>query len=233
MKILFRISLVILLLYVPASVCGQSLNTISDKAYGLDPLLYNGILYTYLLPPGTSGTPFFNGPDFVKGFVTLRGLTYDDLWLKYDVFNQQLILQYKTSTGADNQIIISDAWLEKFNLGNTHFELLAIQDTLKRIYQVMGTSRYHIIYFWSKEEALDSRTGATNRVFTLPKKESYLLTGMKMYRYVNNRSFIALFDPAKRAMLKKHLRQQKINVKKASDLAITELINYCNTLSLK
>jgi len=233
MKTLFRLSLVIFLLVTSAGVCAQPSTTAPDKAYGLDPLLHNGKFYTYFLPPWTGGTQFFNGPGFVKGSVTLRGVTYDNLRLKYDVFNQQLVLQYETSSGSDNLIVLSDAWLETFNLGGVHFEILAIQDSLKRIYQVMGTAPNRLLYYWYKELAIDGGIGIENYVFSAPKRESYMLIGTKLFKYKNNKSFLALFDTEKQAALKKYFRQQHINVKKASDQVITELVNYCNTLSTK
>lgn len=216
-------------------VYAQPSDAVPDKVYGLDPLLHNGKYYTNLLPAGTGGTPFFSGPDFVKGFVVIRGITYDNLLLKYDVFNHQLILLYKTGAGADNQIIISDAWLESFNLGTTHFEMLAAQDTMRQIYQVMGTGpgTDRILYSWRKELALDTRLGATNHEFSDSKKETYLYNGTKLLKYKSNRNFVALFDPAKQVLVKKYLRQQHVKVKKASDWSMTELINYCNTISPK
>ena len=233
MKILFRTFLFTLLLFASSGIYAQITTTGTDKVYGLDPLLFNGKYYTYFLPAGTGGTQFFGGSEFEKGLVVIRGVTYENLLLKYDVFNQQLILQYKTNSGADNQIVISDAWLESFNLGNTHFEMLAIQDSVKRIYQVLGSGPDRILYSWRKELTLDSRTGATNHVFSDSKKETYLLTGSRLLKYKNNRSFAALFIPSKQAALKKQLRLQRIKMQKASDWTINELINFCNTLSSK
>lgn len=233
MKILFRLSLIILLLFAWSGVFAQITTSDLDKAYGLDPLLYNGKYYSYFVPRWTEGTQFLNGPDAVKGFVTKRGVTYDNLLLKYDVYNQQLILQYKTNTGADHLIIISDVWLEKFNLGDVHFEMLAIQDTLRRIYQVMGTGPIRALYSWSKKLDITNQIGSENHVFLPSMKESYLLIDTKLLKYKKNRSFVRLFDPAKQVVLKKYLRQHKIKVKKASNQVVTELINYCNTLSPK
>ena len=231
MKIIFRIFLFFPLLFACAGTYAQSSTIDPDHVYGLDPLLYNGKIYNFVTPAAIDGTPYFDGADFVKGSVKLRGVTYDNLLLKYDVFHQQLILQYKTSLGADNQIVISDAWLEAFNMGGHHFEMLAIQDTLKGIYEVMGTGTYRILYSWRKELLLESYLGATYRLFSVSKKETYLLAGTKLSKYNNNRHFTTLFGPSQQVILKKYLRQQKINVKKASDQAITELINYCNTIS--
>ena len=231
MKTTFRIFLFFSLLFAYAFTYAQSSTIEPDKVYGLDPLLYNGKIYNFVPPAAIEGTPYFDGADFVKGSIKLRGVTYENLLLKYDVFHQQLILQYKNNLGADNQIVISDAWLEAFNLEGHHFEMRSNLDSLKGIYKVMGTGTYRILYSFRKELLLDSRLGATNRLFSESRRETYLLSGTKLSKYNTNRQFTKSFGPSKQVMLKKYLRLQKINVKKASDQDITELINYCNTIS--
>lgn len=144
-----------------------------------------------------------------------------------------MILQYETYEGARKQIVLSDAWLEKFSLGNSHVEMLALQDSIRRIYQVIGNGPYRVLYSWRKDLTLDIKYGATNYIFSEPIRETFLFTGQKSLRYENNKSFVALFDPVDQAILKKHIRRQHINLKKASEREIIELLNHCNTLSLK
>jgi hypothetical protein len=233
MKIVYRAFLVIWLLLVSTGSYAQNSDSDPDKVYGLDPLLYNGRFYSYFLPAGTGGTPFFNGPGFVNGSVTIRGVTYDSLSLKYDVFNQQLILLYKTSVGAKNLIVVSDAWLESFSLAGSHFELLAIQDTIRQIYQVIGTGPTVVLYQWRKDLAIDGGFGNESYAFSKSKRDSYLLIGKKLLKYKKNKSFVAQFDLANQAALKKYLRQERVKLKKASDKAVSDLIKYCNSLSPK
>lgn len=231
MKFTFRIFLFFFLLFAYPGVFAQSSTIERDNVYGLDPLLYNGKIYNFVPPAAIEGTPYFDGADFVKGSIKLRGVTYENLPLKFDLLHQQLILQYKNNLGAVNQIVISDAWLEAFNLEGHHFEMHSNMDSLKGIYEVMGNGTYRILYTWRKELLLDSRLGATNRLFSVPKRETYLLAGTKLSKYTSNGHFAALFGPSQQVIIKKYLRQRKINVKKASDQTITELINYCNTIT--
>lgn len=204
-----------------------------EKAYGLDPVLYNGRIYSYFVPPGTEGTQFFTGQDFLSGTAKIRGILFKDLLLNYDVYNQQLILEYYPEDGVRKLIVVSDAWLEEFNLGKMHFELLAISGTEKRIYQVIENDTYRILYSWRKDLLLNNKHGATNHVFSDPSKESYLRVKNQFVKFGNNKSFIALFDPDDRATLKKYMHQRKINLKKASDELIMELIEYCKASGLR
>jgi hypothetical protein len=132
--------------------------------------------------------------------------------------------------GNEQLLAISNAWLEAFTLDNKQFELLALQDTLRQIYQVIGTGEIRVLYSFTKILSLDKSYGATNFNFSKPTRESVLLIRSQPIKYKNNRSFIALLGLVNQPILKKFLRQQKINVKKANDVQMVKLMNFCNTL---
>lgn len=229
MKYRFHI-LFVTLLFTSIQGLAQPIATNDNELYGLDPLLYNGRFYTYFIPSGTKGTPYFNGPDFVNGSVTLRGITYTDLPLKYDVINQQLILQYQRKDGGIKKIIISEAWLESFNLGNAHFELFTMEDSIKQIYQVIGNGSFQILYKWSIYLNLDTKQGGPhNYAFSPLVKKEFLLSENTLMPFKNNKSFVNLFNPSQQTILKKYIKSRHINVKKASDEEMTGLVSFCNT----
>jgi hypothetical protein len=231
MAFLTRIVFFILLLANPSVVAAQQSGIITDQIYGSDPLLINGKYYTFFPPLNTGGNQFFADPQFETGSVTIRGLTYADLLLNYDIYNQQLILKYKNITGAASLIILSDAWLEKFSIKGIDFEMIPIQDTVKRIFQVLGTGANRILYYWKKDLELDSFHGARNHIFSDARKEMNILTGNQIVKYWNNKSFYSIFVIEKSLAVKEYLHRRKINVKRAIDQTMTELIYYCNSLN--
>jgi hypothetical protein len=153
--------------------------------------------------------------------------------LNYDIYNQQLILNYKNNIGANNLLTLSDAWLEKFSFRGYDFELISTKDSLKKIFQVLGTGQNRILYYWTKDLALDSFHGARNHTFSTAEREMNILTGTQVFKYWNNKSFYSAFDPEKRAVIKEYLHRSHVNVKKATDRKMTEVINYCNSLYIK
>lgn len=217
-------------LLISLNVFPQQSSISETSTYGSDPLLYNGKLYTFFLPQNTGGSQFYFGPQFETGSVTIRGVTFSNLLLNYDVFNQKLILKYRDKENVHKLLMISDAWLEKFSLRDIHFELVNVQDTLKQISQVMGTGSIRIFYFWEKRLGLDNFHGAKNHVFSSPIKEMNLSIDRQIKRYWNNKSFCILFDAERRDKVKKYLRENNVNVKKANDSVMTKVINYCNSL---
>jgi hypothetical protein len=233
MTFLYRAAILLFLLSNFSVISAQKSESGSDKVYGLDPALYNGRRYIFFLPANTTGNQFLEGPIFEKGGVKIRGVIYNELELNFDIFNQQLILQYKDNIGAVNLLIVSDAWLESFNLRGLNFELIPSQDTSNRIFQVLGTGRYRILYHWKKELNLESFQGSQNHMFSDPKREMNLQSGNQILKFWNNKSYYSLFESDTRIAIKGYLRKNKIKVKKSSDQIMTGLINYCNSLYSK
>ena len=204
----------------------------SDSTYGLDPLLYNGKMYTYRVPPGTKGNPFLHGNEFIPGTATVRGVTFKDLQLKYDILNQQLILHYQKD-GSEKDIVLAETWLESFTLGHSVFAMDNGQDTTRRIFQEIGNGPYQFYLHWDKDIALDSKPGERNYIFSNPEKLVYIKDNNGLTKLANNKSFIRHFEESKQPAIKKYLQVKQIKVLKASEKALKELIDHVNTLVKK
>lgn len=233
MTLLSRIALFILLLVPVSETAAQQINFGAEDVYGSDPLLYNGKYYTFFYPLNTGDNQYLTDRQFEPGTVTLRGVTYTDLLLNYDIYNQQLLLEYTGNPDVTPVIILSDAWLETFSIKDKNFRIFTISDEVKRIYQEIGADQTRILYFWKKYLQLNNTIGGTKRTFSNPTREMYLLTDGKIVKYWNNRSFINLFGPENKEVVREYLHGHRINVKKASDKIMAVLINYCNTLAGK
>jgi hypothetical protein len=53
-------------------------------------LLYNGRVWQNLYP-GVRDDQFLFTRQFLKGSVTMRGITFKDIWLRYDIFKDELL----------------------------------------------------------------------------------------------------------------------------------------------
>lgn len=202
----------------------------SDLIYGFDPLLYNGKVY-YFYQPGTSGTQYLLNEFDSNGSVTLRDVTYSNLSINYDVYNQQLILKYTNNVGSQSLISFSDAWLDSFELGGRHFHLINDSVTSKHIYQTLGAGHEKVLYYLGKELVLDSFKNGGMRYFSDVKYNRYVFKNEKMINYKNNHGFVKAFEKEKQISIKRYIHEQKINVKKANDQTIVNLINYCSSLN--
>ncbi len=227
---IFILSSLILNIFCVQILFAQESSGTSGNVYDSDPLLYNGKKYTFFIPANTGGHQFFSDQQFVTGSVIIRSVKYTGLFLNYDIFNQKLVLQYVDGLGARNQIEMSDAWLESFTIQEKYFEIIRTGDSLKHIFQVIGSGHYCILYRWEKDLVLDGFIGATNHAFTLPRREMILFTDNQLYRYTNNKTFYSLFVPYQKKKIIEYLRNNRINVKKSTDSTMSNLVNYINTL---
>lgn len=205
----------------------------ADALIALDPLLYNGKYYTYSVQSSTQGSQFFTGSGYTNGTVHIHGLAYDHLSLNFDLVNQELVLEYKIENSGVKHIVISDAWLESFQLGEYHFKMLEDEDSMKHIYQVVGHGVIQVLYAWYKELKLDSRPGAKSFYFSNPMKRSYVYIHEDPIRYFNNKSFVADLDPFIKSNVKKYIGQHKIKVMKTGDQEMTALLDFINLLLAK
>jgi hypothetical protein len=229
MKYIMRSLLVIIVIFFSGRLISQDAANEMDRVYGLDPLLYNGKKYTYFLPPGTDGNQFLFSTDYIIGEVTIKGKRFDGITLNYDIYNQELLLQYVSETGTFNIIGISKAWLESFRLGNLQFRCLSFNND-PRFYQVLGDGPFYILYFWRKDLRLNTSYGAKNFTFTPSTKNQYVLIGDKILPFRNKRSLISLFDPGHKLEIKDYIHRNGIKIKNASDKTMTVLINYIGNL---
>lgn len=230
MKAFFKIALIFFLFSetAPSQDTGSDIKVISNA----DPLLYNGKYYLLFYPAGTKGNQYLENNVFLPGSITLKGVVYNNLLINYDVFHQQLLLNYTENSGAVNCIIISDAWLESFSFSGLNFEVIN-GEGIKEIFQVIGKGTFRVIYKWRKEYNLDTSYGATNYVFSSLKRGMFLLKNGSKMKYWNNKSFLSLFNPEIKDDLKEYLKDQRINVRKADVRKIEALITFSNRFSKK
>ena len=55
-----------------------------DTIYGLNPIIYNGVKYSYAVPATVKGNQYLVDQNFIHGLVNLNGETFNDLQLRYN-----------------------------------------------------------------------------------------------------------------------------------------------------
>lgn len=217
--------LIIILFSISETIQSQNVSKDYDQVYGLDQTLCNGKKYNYFTTPGTSGHQYLVSPGFETGSVTLKGKIYQDIILNFDIFNQQLLLQFSDGTGKVNIIEVSQAWLQGFRLGKRNFELLTLEKD-PCFYQVLGEAPVRILYYWRKSLSLSNTIGTSNYVFSTAVRDSFVLMDGKLKPFNSKRSLIRLFEAGHRQEIKSYIRKHKIRIRKASDQVMGEMITY-------
>jgi len=219
-----------LLLFFPNLIYAQK-----NKNSYYRSLLNNGKTYNYIPSSQIKGTPFLfvNTPKYkntyhLTGKIVINEDTIHHVLINYDILSQKLVLKIELSKNNTNTIEVSDAWIKSFSLNNKDFIYRHDSIIGTKIYQVLGDSGFQIYYYWYKNIKLESGVN-TQYFYTKANKKMYLLKEKQLVKFKNNRTFLKLFSENKSKQIKSHLKQRKLNIKKANDNDIIKLINFCNT----
>lgn len=92
--------------------------------------LYVGKAWTVKYKTINEKTHFFESPRFMPGSVVYKGQKYNDLQLKYDVYDDVVLLKLDTSVGGATMEFIS-YWLDAFTIDGHKFVNLQNRKTYK------------------------------------------------------------------------------------------------------
>jgi hypothetical protein len=191
-------------------------------------LLYNGRVWRVLYK-NVKGFEFLFTKDFLPGSVTIDGKTYNNLELKYDIYNDEIL------TATDRGIILqlNKEMVEKFTLyyENRIFYFHNIKrDSLSNLEGYVnvlhdGKTAFYVKY---KKDILLLADDNKNDIFSETYK-NYLLKDKKIYP-MNSRKDLttALID--KQPEIKAFIKKNKIQVSKKVPGSFIPVLIYYDTL---
>ncbi len=222
--------------FVLYSLTAYTQSIINSNDY-LDPVLYNGRIYSFFPPQNISGHQYLINEEtladkniFYTGQIILDGNSFNNIFIKYDIYNQKLLLKISFRSGGEKIIEISEDKLQSFAFDDKNFVLEKLDKNNYKIFQTIGNERIKLYYYWFKRLDIKSGSNAGSQIFTKALKIKHLKKDSQIIRFNTNRMFIMLFEEKNQEELKKYIRKNKLNVKKASEEQMLKLINFCNTL---
>lgn len=200
-----------------------------DRSYGTDFNLVNGIRYVYPYALA-NGHPFLGENRFYAGHAIIKGHYYPVLHFKYDVCNQQIILNLTLLSGGMEQIVINYEIIDEFELDEKLFRRYSFPETGTKIFQVIESGDLSVLYIWEKKFEHNPTSTWNVYSFTSPKKRRYVLLGDQLFPFLTKRSFLKLFPGEWKRDISRYIRKNQIWLKEATDNQMQELIRYCNQL---
>lgn len=198
-----------------------------DLSYGPDYNLINGIKYLYLYS-NVDGHPFFAENQFYSGSLVMADKEYQNVYLKYDLYNQNMILQYSHFIGGTDQILLQNEFIHEFKIDGTLFRKYSFPETGTKFYQVVTSGKIYCLYYWGKD--LNYSTLSFYN-FTPQKKVSYIVKNGNPYRFKSKKQFRRLFPVQHQKEIKQFIRKNKIRLKNESDGNMRRLLVFCNQLT--
>lgn len=237
---MFRVICLLFLFNLSVNVCHLNaqqpnektmarLETFFQEQYGPDQFLVNGVRY-YNTHTGCTGHKFFGNNEYTRGKLILENKKYHDVFLKYNLYDQQLILQHLYKRQIYYEIILSNSRIREFELEEKLFRKCYFPCTDTLFFQVLEEGDLACYYHWSKVLIPTKTETYWQGEFSGQKRTSYLLKQSTLYEFKGARSFARVFGEDKSLVLK-YIRKRKIRIKKTEDAEMMNLIRECNRIT--
>lgn len=188
--------------------------------------IYNGKLYRgYNIK--IENHAFYLVPEWQTGNILYEGIWYKDMPLRYDIYNDQVIIQHPNSI----PIILYRDRVSEFQYGGLHFVHLKStnkNDPPAGFYQVAEKGKATLMIKRAKiiEENLDNRV--VLRKFITAYKYYLVIDGKFIQVRSKNSVLNALKD--KRHQITQELKKKDIRFKTDPEKAILHIVNFYNQL---
>lgn len=202
----------------------------AEKEYGIDQELINGPLYENRNQDVT-GLPYLLNYYTNQGSVVYRGKQYSNLNLRYDIYDQQVLLIYLFDN-VEYKLHLQKEFITEFNIENRTFINEAFgADEDAKFYQVIGEDfPIRVLYYWQKGQSNVYVNNTDIKMFSPEQKETFILFNNKLVRFKGNMSFTRQLKSKSKTATKEYLRKNNIKVTHANDYEMELLIEFINTL---
>ena len=208
----------------------DSLSWYIDMKYGLDQELFNGLQY-YKKYVQYKGDPFYPQDKFYNGSVTLKGITYDGVQLKYNCYSQQLILGYTDFKEQYNQLIINNIHIDSFSLGRYRFKNVALTNHRDLIYQFMEAGTVSCYIHWRRDIHTTHDDLRYSHEYTDPIGAFYICYKGEIHPVDNREKIILIFPESIQPDIKRYIRREHLRLSKAEASEILDLISFIGNLT--
>jgi hypothetical protein len=195
------------------------------KAYGLDQDLINGIQF-YERYSHCEGNPYFPSNSFYRGELSLLGERFDHVMMKYDVYAQQLVLEYTDYSLRYNQVIIDGIRIDSFRLGKHVFKKMGLLDRKPLFYQVIRSGPVTLYIHWSKQMTTTSFKSRYTHQLSDHNGEFFLMFREELQPFHHRKSFISLLPDPIRSDMGRYIRQHHITFREPDPEVMEGLVRY-------
>ena len=201
----------------------------AEEEYGIHQELINGSVFEDK-NQAILGHPYLLDYFSDRGSLVYRGKRYSNLSLRYDIYDQKVLL----TSSHKNQIFrlyLHNDFITGFTVDNKKFIYEALgTDAEAGIYQVFGEDLPVRIVYSLEKVPVQIYSGTADKRNFEQRKETFVLDINGLVSYKGNGSFARKFASHNKSDIKKYLRKNKIKIQYATDQKMEQLIEYINSL---
>ena len=199
-----------------------------DSSLGNDYTLVNGIRYLQI-PARAEGHPFLGENRFSPGTIRIGEEKYVGTELKYDICNQQIILNYRHFSGSEQQIVLVSDQINAFTLGNRSFQKVYQAEEGPKYFQVIEGDPVSCLYFYQKE-LVDGSSGEYYYRYLPEKRSAFLSINGEFHPFKGKRSFIHAFPEGYQKEIRRYFKSTPFRFSEAIDTDMHNALQFCNEL---
>ena len=199
-----------------------------NRSYGPDHNLLNGRQYHLLY--SSISHPFYNSDQYRTGSLLMNGVNYEDIPINYDIYKQQVILQYTTYSGQSRQLTLTGERIDRFTLEGKLFRRMSFPETGARFFQVVSSGEISCYLFWEKKMSYSPSSFSTVYNYNKASRTVYYYVSGQLHSINNRSSITKIFDKSHRKEIRRFLHSEQIKFKNASDESLRQLTNFCISL---
>lgn len=214
----------------------HSVFTFFDSQYGLNPDIYRGRKYINL-ERYQSGNPFFNNVDnisikFSEGKILFEEKRIEDVQLLYDVYKQEVIIQSESLFGVNNEIVMLNALIDEFWLGEYHFVKNPFEEIDALFIEKIEGNNTEVVCFLSyyKEYRIQQNSGRGVMGFGELRSRKYLFVDQRILGFKGKKSFLNGLSSQDKEKALSFIKSNPVKFKNANSRYFDDLLK---TLSLK
>lgn len=236
MKIIIRFVFILFLNTIPFFLFSQTDSKSKDYYKYFDSIIgvknsgiFNGIPYKEQYLTINGNHKFFLASDFVKGTIYFNNQPYYDVDMKYDIYEDVLIVRLPNASKYFFIKLINDK-VDKFSIYDKNFIKLSNNIAIPGFYEILYQSKILSLLKKNKKR-IKKLIGDDFVYYEFNEENSYfVLSDNKYYNINSKKDFIKLF-PILKNNIDNFYSVNKLILKSDKDKFTIGLIKYVNTLN--
>ncbi len=200
-----------------------------DKLFQVDSRLISGNFYQDPTPKSTDGHPFFGGDQWNNGSVVIRGVEFDSLQLRYDIYTNELVINTLNFNNTALQVALNKLNISEFTMSGMKFIPFPSGEVKanSQFSEVLSEGSATLLLVQTKSLIVPANG---NSLFSFDTySRMYLLVNKELRVYKAKRTLFQAF-PEYKSQLQNYIRTEKLKFRSGKFDSHARLVNYCNTL---
>ncbi|WP_430933883.1 hypothetical protein [Saccharicrinis sp. 156] len=216
--------------YMAELAPGEDLFQAVGQKYGTGDVLVSGKFFENIYV-NDLGHPYFNQDEYKKGHIVIHNLKFEDLKLKYNVWDQTLLVQRNKNSNYKTSYMPPVDFISEFVIDGHQFKKCNLNGKGNCFYEEIYNGDMSCLCYWEKDRSESAhKVSFMAHKFSEQKKKFYLITNGTHYIFKGKKTLIKLF-PEHKKQISKYINEHDIKQYKLTGTDMANLLAFCEKIS--